>query len=119
MIRALIVDDQQLVRRGLKGVLSDAFSELETGQADNSRAAMELITTQDWDIILLDINIPGRNGLEVLGDIKRLRPNIPVLVVSAYPEEEFAIRSLKLGAAGYLHKGSAADEVVTAARKAM
>ncbi len=119
MMRALIVDDHEIVRRGLKEVLDDEFPELETGEAENSRAALELITTQEWDIVLLDINIPGRNGLEVLSEIKRLRPRTPVLVVSAYPEEEFAIRSLKLGASGYLNKSSASDEVVAAARKAM
>src|SRR5258707_4762895 len=119
MIRALIVDDHEIVRRGLKEVFGDEFPELETGEAENSRVALELITTQEWDIVLLDINIPGRNGLEVLSEIKRLRPHTPVLVVSAYPEEEFAIRSLKLGASGYLNKSSASDEVVTAARKAM
>jgi len=119
MIRALIVDDHEIVRRGLKEVFDDEFSEFETGEAEDSRAALELVTTQDWDIVLLDINIPGRNGLEVLSEIKRLRPRTPVLVVSAYPEEEFAIRSLKLGASGFLSKGSASDEVVAAARKAM
>ncbi len=119
MIRALIVDDHEIVRRGLKEVFDDEFPELETGEAENSRVALELITTQEWDIVLLDINIPGRNGLEVLSEIKRLRPRTPVLVVSAYPEEEFAIRSLKLGASGYLNKTSASDEVAAAARKAM
>src|SRR5258706_3639123 len=74
---------------------------------------------QEWELVLLDINLPGRNGLEVLEEIKRLRPRTPVLVVSAYPEEEFAIRALKLGASGYVNKSSAADEVVVAARKAM
>jgi len=119
MIRVLIIDDHEIVRRGLKEVLTDEFSELKISEADNSRAALELITTQEWDIVLLDINIPGRNGLEVLSEIKRLRPRTPVLVVSAYPEEEFAIRSLKLGASGYVNKSSASDEVVAAARKAM
>src|SRR2546423_10192333 len=119
MIRALIVDDHEIVRRGLKEVLEDEFSELETGEAENSRAALELIMAQDWEIVLLDINIPGRNGLEVLSEIKRLRPSIPVLVVSAYAEEEFAIRSLKLGASGYLNKSSASGEVAAAARKVM
>jgi DNA-binding NarL/FixJ family response regulator len=119
MIRALLVDDHQIVRRGLKEIFDDEFSELETGEAENSRAALELITQKDWDIVLLDINIPGRNGLEVLSEIKRLRPRTPVLVVSAYPEEEFAIRALKLGASGYLNKSSASDEVVAAAKKAM
>ena len=119
MIRVLIIDDHEIVRRGLKEVFNDEFSNLETGEAENSRAAMELITTRDWDIVLLDINIPGRNGLEVLSEIKRLRPRTPVLVVSAYPEEEFAIRALKLGASGYLTKGSASSEVIAAARKTM
>jgi len=119
MIRALIVDVNEIVRRGLKEVLDDEFSELEAGEAENSRVALELIMAQEWDIVLLDINIPGRNGLEVLSEMKRLRPRTPVLVVSAYPEEEFAIRSLKLGASGYLNKSSASDEVVAAARKVM
>jgi DNA-binding NarL/FixJ family response regulator len=119
MIRVLIIDDHAIVRRGLKEVFEDEFSELEVGEAENSRAALELITTEDWDLVLLDINIPGRNGLEVLSEIKRLRPRTPVLVVSAYPEEELAIRSLKLGASGYLNKGSSTDELVAAARKVM
>ena len=119
MIRVLIVDDHEIVRRGLKQIFDDEFFELETGEAENSRAALELITTKDWDIVLLDINLPGRNGLDVLSEIKRLRPRTPVLVVSAYPEEEFAIRSLKLGASGYLNKSSASDEVVAAAKKAL
>jgi len=119
MMRVLIIDDHEMVRRGLKDIFNDEFSGLEIGEAGNSRAALELITAKDWDLVLLDINIPGRNGLEVLGEIKRLNPRTPVLVVSAYPEEEFAIRALKLGASGYLNKNSASDEVVAAARKTM
>ena len=119
MIRALIVDDHEIVRRGLKEVFGDEFSELETGEAENSRTALELITTQDWDIVLLDINIPGRNGLEVLSDIKRLRPQTPVFILSAYPEEEFAIRSFKLGASAYLNKGRAAEELRAAVKKVL
>jgi two-component system invasion response regulator UvrY len=119
MMRALIVDDHAIMRRGLKEILADEFPKSETGEAENSRAALELAATRDWDIILLDINIPGRSGLEVLEEMKRLRPNTPVLVLSAYPEEEFAIRSLKLGASGYLNKSHSSDEVVVAVRKAM
>ena len=119
MIRILIIDDHEVMRRGLKQVFSDEFSELQIGEAANSQKALELIARQDWDIVLLDINIPGRNGLEVLSEIKRLRPRTPVLVVSAYSEEEFAIRALKLGSSGYLNKSSAADEVLAAANKVM
>lgn len=119
MIRVLIIDDHAIVRRGLAEVFSDEFSDLKIGEADNSRTALELATAQEWDVVLLDINIPGRNGLDVLAEIKRIRPQTPVVIVSAYPEEEFAIRALKLGASGYLNKSSAADEVLAAAKKAM
>jgi len=119
MIRVLIIDDHAVVRRGLTEIFYDEFPEVKMGEAENSRVALELIVSQEWDIVLLDINIPGRSGLEVLSEIKRLRPQTPVLIVSAYPEEEFAIRSFKLGAAGYLNKSSASDEVVAAARKVM
>jgi two-component system invasion response regulator UvrY len=119
MMRVLIIDDHEIVRRGLKEILADEFPKLKAGEAENSRMALELAATQEWDIILLDINIPGRSGLEVLEEMKRLRPNMPVLVLSAYPEEEFAIRSLKLGASGYLNKSLSSDEVVIAVKKAM
>jgi DNA-binding NarL/FixJ family response regulator len=119
MIRILIVDDHQIVRRGLKDVFADEFAELNVGEAETSKAALDLVMTHEWDIVLLDINIPGRSGLDVLEEIKWLRPRTPVLMVSAYPEEEFAIRSLKLGASGYLNKSRASDEVVAAAKKAM
>jgi two-component system, NarL family, invasion response regulator UvrY len=119
MIRVLIVDDHQVVRRGLKEALADEFPELQTGEAENSRVALELITTKGWEIVLLDINIPGRNGLEILEEVKRLRPRTPVLVLSAYPEEEFAIRALKLGASGYLNKTLGSDEILAATKKAL
>jgi len=119
MLRVLIVDDHEIVRRGLKEVLADEFPELKVGEASNSQGALELVTTQKWDIVLLDINIPGRSGLEVLEEVKRLQPGAPVIILSAYPEEEFAIRSLKLGASGYLNKSRASDEVLAAVKKAL
>ncbi len=119
MIRVLIVDDHEIVRRGLKEVFADAFPEVKVGEANNSHAALELLMKQEWDLVLVDVNIPGRSGLEVLEDVKRLRPAVPVLVLSAYPEEEFAIRSLKLGASGYLDKSLASDEIVFAAKKVL
>ncbi len=117
MMRVLIVDDHEIVRRGIKEVLGDEFSELKVGEAENSQAALELLIAGDWDIVLLDINIPGRNGFEVLDEAKRTRPHIPVLVLSAYPEEEFAIRSFKLGASAYLNKSRASDELLAAVKK--
>jgi len=83
MIRVLIVDDHEIVRRGLKEVFDDEFPGLEVGEAASSQAALELVMKQEWDMVLLDINIPGRSGLEVLEELKRLCPRTPVLVLSA------------------------------------
>jgi two-component system, NarL family, invasion response regulator UvrY len=119
MNRFLIVDDHEVVRRGLKQVLADGFPGAQVGEAARAEEAQALLGAQEWDLLLLDVNIPGRNGLELLQDVRRLWPRLPVLVVSAYPEEEFAVRSIRLGAAGYVTKGSASDELVSAARKVL
>jgi DNA-binding NarL/FixJ family response regulator len=119
MIRVLIVDDHQLLRRGLREVLAEEFSELEVGEADSSQTALEMLLTKQWDLVLLDIAIPGRSGLEVLQEAKRLQPQAAVLVLSGYAEEQFAVRALKLGAAGYLNKNRASDELIDAVRKAL
>jgi DNA-binding NarL/FixJ family response regulator len=117
--RILIVDDHEVVRRGLRQVLVEAFPGSVVEEADRSETALGAIAGTAWDLVLLDVNIPGRSGLEVLEDAKRLRPRMPVLVVSAYPEEEFAVRCIRLGAAGYLTKNAASAELVAAARKAL
>ncbi len=119
LTRILIADDHEVVRRGLKGILTDAFPKSKIGEARTSQETVEAVHKQDWDIILLDINMPGRSGLEVLEDIKRLHPQLPVLVLSAFSEEDYAVRAIKLGASGYLTKQSASDELITAIRKAL
>ena len=119
MTRVLIADDHEIVRRGLKDLLADAFSELKVGEARTSQETLDLAVRQDWDIVLLDINMPGRSGLEVLDDLKRLRPSVPVLVLSASSEQDYAVRVLKLGASGYLTKQSASDELLAAIRKSL
>jgi two-component system, NarL family, invasion response regulator UvrY len=119
MMRMLIVDDHEVVRRGLRQVLAEAFPGAQLVDAETSEQAMAALSRGSFDLVLLDINIPGRSGFEVLEESRRLWPALPVLVVSAYPEEEFAIRCLRLGAAGYLTKTSASSELVTAARKAL
>jgi DNA-binding NarL/FixJ family response regulator len=119
MRRFLIVDDHEILRRGLRELLTDTFPKIVIDEATNSREAMELALTQEWSIILLDINIPGHSGLALLEEMKRLRPKTPVLVLTAYSEEEFAIRSLKLGASGFLNKSQTSVEVVAAVKKVM
>jgi two-component system invasion response regulator UvrY len=119
MTRVLIVDDHEIVRRGLKQILTDEFKELEVGEAGDARQALEAARQKPWDIVLLDINMPGRSGLEVLEELGELRPDLPVVVLTAFPEADFAIRSFKLGACGYVNKQSASDELLAALRKAL
>jgi len=119
MTRILIADDHEVVRRGLKDILADEFDKVQVGEARTSPETLEAALKQNWDLVLLDINMPGRSGLEVLEELKRLRPKIPVLVLSAFSEEDYALRSLKLGASGYLTKQSASDELRAAVRKLM
>lgn len=119
MTRMLVVDDHEVVRRGTRQVLAEGFPGAAFGEAATAADALALLAAERWDLLLLDINLPGRSGLEVLEDVRRLWPRLPVLVLSAYPEEEFAVRCLRLGASGYLTKSSAADELVAAVRKAL
>jgi len=119
MSRILIVDDHAVVRRGTRAVLAEGFPGAAFGEAATSQEALARLQEGSWDLLLLDINIPGRSGLDVLEDVHRLWPRLPVIVLSAYPEEEFAVRCIRLGAAGYVTKSSASDELVAAARKGM
>ena len=87
------------------------------GEAQNSQEVFELIRKQDWDIVVLDITMPGRGGLDVLKEVKHERPKLPVLMLSVHPEDQYAVRALKAGAAGYMTKESAPEELVRAIRK--
>lgn len=119
MIKVLVVDDHAIVRQGLKLVLTDEFSLLEFGEACNSQEVLDQVDKQRWDIVVLDITMPGRNGLEVLKELKQIRPELPVLVLSMHPENQFAVRVLKAGAAGYMTKENAPDELVKAIKKVL
>jgi len=119
MTRVLIVDDHELLRRGLAGILVEAFTDLVVGEAKDASQALETVAQGPWDVVLLDINLPGRSGLEVLQDLKSMRPRLPVVVLSAFPEQDYAIRAFKLGAAGYVSKQSASAELLAAINKAL
>lgn len=116
MIRVLITDDHPIVRQGIRQILEDdpekRFGEIE--EAGNSRELFSLITEKEFNVLLLDISLPGRSGLDILPDIKRLRPGLQVLIVSIYREEQYAMRALRLGASGYLMKSGAPEELLTA-----
>ncbi|MBI3799493.1 MAG: response regulator transcription factor [Deltaproteobacteria bacterium] len=119
MVKILIADDHAVVRRGLKQIMTDEPDLLVVGEAQTAQQALELVRQQAWDVVVLDITMPGRSGLEVLKELQRERPKLPVLVLSMHPEEQFAVRALKAGAAGYLTKESAPGELVTAIRKVL
>ncbi|MBI3526565.1 MAG: response regulator transcription factor [Betaproteobacteria bacterium] len=117
MTRALIVDDHTITRAGLRRILSDTAQSIIVGEAANGAEAMELIMSQQWDIVMLDISLPDRSGLEVLKSIKNARPALPVLVLSMYPVDQYALRVLRAGGAGYLTKESAPDQLLEAVRR--
>ncbi len=117
MIRILVVDDHAIVREGLKQILSDVDDISVLGEAANGQEAMDKIRRQRFDVILMDISMPGRSGLEILKDIKTEQPKLPVLILSMHPEEQYAVRALRAGAAGYMNKASAPDELIGAIRK--
>ncbi|HYA85966.1 MAG TPA: response regulator transcription factor [Nitrospirota bacterium] len=117
MIRILIADDHAIVRKGLKQILAETSDMVVTGEASNGYEVLEKVRNGHFDVLLLDISMPGRSGLDILKELKAERPKLPVLVLSMYPEEQYAIRVLKAGASGYLTKESAPDELVVALRK--
>lgn len=117
MMRVLIVDDHAIVRRGLRELLSDAFHGASFEEASDARQALELLRKNAWDVALLDIALPGKSGLDLLKELKAEWPLLPVLVVSAHPEDQFAVRALKAGAGGYMTKESAPEELAKAIHK--
>ena len=119
MIRILIVDDHEVVRRGLRQLLAEGHPDAEFGEAGTVPAAREAMTRGPWQLMLLDISLPGGSGLELLAQARELCPKMAVLVLSVYPDEEFAVRAFTLGAAGYLTKASLADEMLLAVRRVL
>lgn len=117
MIRILVVDDHAIVREGLKQILGDVNDMSVRDEAGNGQEALSKIRDAEFDVVLLDISMPGRSGLEVLKEIKAERPKLPVLILSMHAEEQYAIRALRAGASGYVTKASAPDELIGAIRK--
>lgn len=116
MIKVIITDDHPIVRKGIRQILEDDKDDRfgYIAEAGDGAELLQKLDKEDFDIILLDISLPGRSGLDVLSDIRKNYPKAHVLVLSIYPEEQYAIKALKLGASGYLNKASAPDELITA-----
>lgn len=116
MIEILIVDDHAVVRTGLKQILSEISDMTIADEACDAKEALDKIRTNNYSVVVLDIALPGKSGLDALKEIKSERPELPVLILSMYPEDQYAIRVLKSGAAGYMTKESAPEELVKAVR---
>ncbi|MBP6096150.1 MAG: response regulator transcription factor [Methyloversatilis sp.] len=116
-IRILIADDHAIVRSGLRQILSDSPDLVVTGEAENGVEAMHKLRDGNFDLVLMDVSMPDRNGIDTLKLVRKEFPKLPVLVLSMHPEEQYAIRALKAGASGYLTKQSAPEQLVTAIRQ--
>jgi two-component system invasion response regulator UvrY len=118
MIKILIADDHAIVRQGLKKIVENDTDMKVVGEAQNGAELLNLVRKTEFDVIILDISMPGRNGLEILKDLKRANSSLPVIILSIHPEDQYAVRAVRAGASGYMSKESAPEELVKAIRLA-
>lgn len=116
MINILVADDHAILRKGIILILKDEYPDVNIGEANNGAELIELCNNQKWDLVISDIGMPGRNGIDTLKYIKDLYPTLPFLMLSMYPEDQYAVRALKGGASGYMTKESAPNELINAVR---
>ena len=114
MIRVLIADDHAILRRGLEEILVRELEGAVCGEAENAQQVFAQVQNHSWDLVILDLSMPGRSGLDVLRDLKRTRPKVPVLMLSMHPEDQYGKRVLRAGASGYMNKESAPEELIKA-----
>ena len=119
MIRILIADDHAILRRGLKEILVRELEGVECGEAGSAQQVLSEVQSDNWDLLILDVMMPGRSGLDILRDLKGLRPKLPVLVLSTYPEALLGKRALKAGASGYMNKECAPEDLIKAVRRVL
>ncbi|MDE2259880.1 MAG: response regulator transcription factor, partial [Betaproteobacteria bacterium] len=117
MISVLVVDDHPIIRKSINQLLQETPDMRVTGEAENGAEAFQLVRENNYDVVVLDISLPEEHGIDVLKQLKNLRPDLHVLILTMYPEEQYAVRSLKAGAAGYLNKHGALTQLVTAVRQ--
>lgn len=117
MMRILIADDHAFIRKGLVQILSDEFTDIYIGEAEETTSLIDKALGESWDLVISDISMPGGGGLEALSVIKEKKPELPVLILSIYPEDQYALQVVQAGAAGYLNKDAAPEELVIAVNK--
>jgi two-component system, NarL family, invasion response regulator UvrY len=118
-LKILIADDHAVFRRGLKDILTEHFPGMTIGEAETGQGAVEQVRKVGWNILVLDVTMPGRNGIEVIREIRQIRPALPILMLSMHPEEQYAMRVLQAGAVGYITKIKAPLEIVEAIKKVL
>ncbi len=116
MIRILVADDHTIVREGLKQILAKQTDMVVAGEAANGNDVLQMVRRENWDVLVTDMSMPGRNGVELIRLAKEARPALPVLVLSMYDESQYAVRAMRAGAAGYINKESAREQLVNAIR---
>jgi DNA-binding NarL/FixJ family response regulator len=119
VIRILIADDHAILRRGLREILEHELGAVQCGEAGNSQQVLFQVQQGRWDLLILDITMPGRDGLDALRDVRQMRPKLPVLILSMHPEDQYGKRGLRAGASGYMNKESAPEELIKAVRKVL
>lgn len=119
MINILVVDDHALIRKGLKQLLEDSPDLKITGEAATGAQAINMVRAQHFDLMLLDINLPDKHGIEILKQFKNEQPDLKIIVLSMYPEDQYGVRALKAGAMGYINKQSASDVLLNATRQVL
>ena len=117
MIKILIADDHAIVREGLKRIVAETADMVVADEATNGHEVLEKVRNNEYNVVILDISMPGRGGVDILKQLKGQKPHLPILILSMHPEEQYAVRVLKAGAAGYLTKESAPDELITAIKR--
>jgi len=119
VIRVLVSDDHAVLRTGVAKILMNGLDGAVCGEAGNAEEILEQVQNHEWDLVILDINMPGRSGIEVLREIRRLRPRLPVLVLSMHAEDQYGKRVLRTGASGYMNKNVAPEELIKAVHKVL
>ncbi|HEX6181886.1 MAG TPA: response regulator transcription factor [Chitinophagaceae bacterium] len=119
MLRILIADDHAIVRKGLKLILQEAYPSSQIEEANDAESVIQLTLTSEWDIIICDLSMPGRSGLDVAQHVKQNFPKLPVLILSMHAEEQYAVRALRAGAAGYIRKDASTDELIRAVHRVL
>jgi two-component system, NarL family, invasion response regulator UvrY len=116
-VRTLCVDDHAIFRQGVKQILTQYDGQMKIGEAADAEVALQLVREFRWDLVILDLSLPGRSGFQLLTDLKREQPELPIIVLSMHAEDEYALRALRIGASGYLTKESAPEELIAAIQK--